>query len=74
MDVYVHYRHKQIELLVQDDGIGFDKKAVEAKSSQSLTGNGLGNMARRAKEMNGSCIVDSQLGRGTTVHLKFPVT
>jgi ligand-binding sensor domain-containing protein/signal transduction histidine kinase len=73
MDVFVHYRNRQLELVVQDDGIGFDQQTVETKSAQSLSGNGLHNMERRAKEMHGWCIIQSQPGRGTTVHLRFPV-
>lgn len=74
MEVSVQYNsHHQIELVVQDDGVGFDAKTIETKNSQSLSGNGLHNMARRAKEMGGSCVIKSEPGKGTTVHLKFPV-
>lgn len=72
MEVAVHYRNHHLELVVMDDGAGFDRKAVDTK--QSLSGNGLNNMARRANEMNGVCVIDSQPGQGTTVRLKFPVT
>jgi ligand-binding sensor domain-containing protein/two-component sensor histidine kinase len=74
MEVCVQYRNHQLELLVKDDGIGFDRKTVDTKSVESLSGNGLNNMARRAKEMNGLCMIESQPGAGTTVRLKFPVT
>lgn len=73
MEVCVQYRHHHLELLVKDDGVGFDRKTVDKKSAESLSGNGLNNMARRAKEMNGLCLIESQPGAGTTVRLKFPV-
>ncbi|HEY0678022.1 MAG TPA: two-component regulator propeller domain-containing protein [Chitinophagaceae bacterium] len=73
MEVFVHYRHHQIELVVKDDGKGFDRATIDTKSRESLSGNGLNNMAMRAKEMNGQCEVVSQPGNGTMVRLKFPV-
>lgn len=73
MEVCVQYRHHHLELRVMDDGIGFDRKTVDTKSVESLSGNGLNNMARRAKEMNGVCLIESQPGSGTTVRLSFPV-
>jgi signal transduction histidine kinase len=73
MEVGVQYRHHVLELLVKDDGIGFDRRTVDHKSVESLSGNGLKNMARRAKEMNGLCLIESEPGAGTTVRLKFPV-
>ncbi|MGB8190439.1 MAG: two-component regulator propeller domain-containing protein [Chitinophagaceae bacterium] len=74
MEVHVNYRHQHLELLVQDDGVGFDQKTVDTKSAQSLSGNGLKNMSRRAKEMNGVCQLESEPGKGTKVKLRFPVT
>lgn len=73
MEVSVQYDHNQIELKVQDDGVGFDTRTIETRNSQSLSGNGLTNMARRAKEMGGSLAIKSEPGMGTTVNLRFPV-
>lgn len=72
MEVYVNYSHAHIELIVQDDGVGFDSKTIETKASQSLSGNGLNNMARRAGEMGGTFSIKSEPGKGTRVHLRFP--
>ncbi|HEX6180399.1 MAG TPA: triple tyrosine motif-containing protein, partial [Chitinophagaceae bacterium] len=73
MEVCVRYDHHHIELKVEDDGVGFDAATIETKNSQSLSGNGLNNMARRAKEMGGNCVIRSEPGKGTTVILRFPV-
>ncbi|HYF32098.1 MAG TPA: two-component regulator propeller domain-containing protein [Chitinophagaceae bacterium] len=73
MEVTVSYHHHHIQLKVQDDGVGFDNKTIETKNSQSLSGNGLNNMARRAREMGGTCIIQSEPGKGTLVSLRFPV-
>jgi signal transduction histidine kinase len=64
---------KDIILLeVQDDGVGFDKKIVEATTEQR--GNlGLKNMSERAEMVNGVFQLDSGLGKGTTIQVVIPV-
>jgi signal transduction histidine kinase/ligand-binding sensor domain-containing protein len=54
-----------LEILVQDDGKGFDP------DGQSR-GNGLGNMRRRAQAMGGNVTIQSRPGQGTTVRVKLP--
>ena len=57
--------HK-IELLVKDDGKGFDRSNVKA-------GNGLQNMEHRAKASGGQVFITSAPGAGTTVRLEMRV-
>jgi ligand-binding sensor domain-containing protein/two-component sensor histidine kinase len=72
--VTIHVRNHQLELMVKDDGVGFDTEKVHIHASQSLSGNGLRNMEMRTKEMKGTCIVSSVPGKGTTIKLQFPIT
>ena len=58
-----------LEILVRDDGQGFDN-SLKAVSAQQ---NGLDNMRRRAKAMNASLAVASTLGSGTSVTLIVPI-
>jgi signal transduction histidine kinase len=53
-----------LELVVQDDGKGFDTK-------RRSRGNGLGNMRRRVQAMGGSVTIESCPGQGTVVKLKL---
>ena len=57
-----------IEIVVQDDGVGFDSGGAEWRS-----GNGMGNMRRRAQAIGGAFAVDSQKGQGTVIRLGFPL-
>jgi signal transduction histidine kinase len=59
-----------LEIVVQDDGRGFNPSIRPAETKQ----HGLGNMRRRAAEMGGSLTIDSETGKGTTVRLNvnFP--
>jgi signal transduction histidine kinase/ligand-binding sensor domain-containing protein len=51
-----------LELIVQDDGKGFDTQGQSR-------GHGLGNMRRRAQAMGGNVAIESHPGQGTTVRL-----
>ncbi len=64
--VRVGFHNKRLILLVEDNGCGFD--AVNADS-----GNGLGNMQKRAASMRGRLQIQSKPGEGTHVTLNIPV-
>ncbi|HWC54172.1 MAG TPA: ATP-binding protein, partial [Chitinophagaceae bacterium] len=54
-----------LEILIQDDGIGFDKKNIRPYS------NGLFNMEKRVKEIGGQISITSE--KGTIVHISVPL-
>jgi len=55
-------------ILVEDDGKGFDKDAIESKNGQHL---GLTIMQERARHLGGDLKVESDPEEGTRVELKF---
>jgi signal transduction histidine kinase len=57
-----------INLMIEDDGRGFDyNKAFEEKK-----GIGLGNILSRVEYLNGTIEIDSAAGKGTTVIIEIP--
>ncbi|MDB6110401.1 MAG: two component regulator propeller/histidine kinase domain protein, partial [Pedosphaera sp.] len=54
-----------LEIMVQDDGKGFDAPAPPLRGKRQ----GLGNMRHRAESINGTLAVESVPGKGTTVRL-----
>lgn len=74
LEVTIHIRNHQLELMVKDDGIGFDTEKVHIHASQSLSGNGLRNMEMRAAEMKGNLVMHSAPGKGTAIKLQFAIT
>ena len=52
------------QIIIHDNGKGFDAK-------KSAAGTGIEGMKRRAQEAGGSCEVKSDIGKGTTVSVKF---
>jgi len=57
----------ELDVSVSDDGRGFEI------SEQLSTGNGLTNMRRRLQEIGGTCVIESEPGKGTTIHLRMTV-
>jgi signal transduction histidine kinase/ligand-binding sensor domain-containing protein len=64
--VRVGLHSKRLVLLVEDNGVGFDPELADS-------GNGLGNMRKRADALNGRLQFVSKPGEGTHVTLNIPV-
>jgi signal transduction histidine kinase len=64
--VQINFVDSYLAVSIQDDGCGFEVADVSG-------GNGLSNMNSRMTDIGGTCRVESGLGKGTTVHLRFSV-
>ena len=62
IEVSLTLHDREINLLVQDDGIGFDASTV-------IKGNGLKNFEIRAKEIRGAVNITSAKGQGSAISL-----
>jgi signal transduction histidine kinase len=51
---------------IGDNGVGFNPDA-----NGPLAGNGLNNIKRRLANIGGSCVIESQPDRGTTVQMRL---
>jgi len=56
------------DILIENDGKGFDKAAIESKEGQHL---GLTIMQERARHLGGELKIESEPDEGTRVELKF---
>jgi signal transduction histidine kinase len=56
-----------LEILIADNGKGFDPVLVR-------DGHGLKNLPARLEKIGGVCSVDSRIGSGTTVSIRFPLS
>jgi signal transduction histidine kinase len=65
--VRVHKKGVAIEMVIEDDGRGFD-------TNQVFTSNGMNTLKRRATELNASHTITSQLNKGTQIYLSFKIT
>jgi signal transduction histidine kinase len=58
---------QQVELLVQDNGAGFDLASVQARDLR----NGLDNMRQRIEGLGGQFFVETKPGQGAAIRLTF---
>lgn len=70
VDVTLRENAGQIELLVEDKGIGFDPEAILSKQERGL---GLSTMRERAELSGGSFEIDSTAGEGTSIRASWPL-
>ena len=68
--ITAHRTDQTIELIVQDNGKGFDKAEMQRKANQSF---GLLNMEERVKMLKGTFAIESELGKGTKTTFSIPV-
>lgn len=67
VDISLLKSGSDITLVIVDDGIGFDEP-----TSQSGKGQGLINIKERAALLNGTCKIESEIGKGTTIFVTIP--
>ena len=67
LNVNVEFAHKHIYIEIEDNGIGFTSTATSR-------GNGLLNMAKRAKEIDAYLEIDGATGDGTKISLSCKIT
>ena len=58
-----------MELIISDNGSGFDLPAVR----KTMEGSGLKNMQARAELLNGSFKIQSKTGKGTRIKVAIPI-
>ena len=62
-----------IEITVSDNGQGFDKSQV-SKTFTENGGFGLFNIHDRLDYLGGDIRIDSQIGGGTSIHIRTPIS
>lgn len=67
ISVHIRQRGQQVELLISDDGKGFDL-------NREYTGNGMSTLKKRAEEIDGMLDMRSRKGEGTVVNLRFKIS
>jgi signal transduction histidine kinase len=73
--IQIEIRAKEFEIVVTDDGCGFDQDWTgEGPGKASHSGyHGLSNMHERLRNIHGKCAVESRKGRGTVVRFTIPL-
>jgi signal transduction histidine kinase len=64
--ITIQFTNDLLDIIVRDDGSGF-------KPVDNSGGNGLINMKKRLSDIGGSCVIESQLGKGTTIQMRVKI-
>jgi signal transduction histidine kinase len=64
--IRITFENSLLTISVEDNGCGFD-------TSQRISGAGLMNLRQRMKDIGGTCVIESTLGKGTTVCLRVEI-
>jgi signal transduction histidine kinase len=67
VEIEIGFKNNWFHLSIRDDGKGFDLHEYGEK------GNGIRNMRLRAEQIHGDLTINSQIGRGTSIHFKVHV-
>lgn len=71
--IELHQDDDQVEMVIQDDGIGFEVAAAQLRATQGGS-IGLLGMQERATLVGGQFDLASTPGQGTVVRVRFPLT
>jgi signal transduction histidine kinase len=66
-------RENAIELIIEDNGVGFDLNSVCSGKERKGGGLGLTSMRERVDLSGGSFSLESWPGEGTKVHARWPM-
>ncbi len=69
--IELNYAEKELNLIVQDNGVGFNKEEVEIKRGGRIM-EGMRNISIRTKQINGDLQVISRPKNGTTILINAP--
>ncbi len=67
VEIELNYVGQQINLLIRDDGIGFNTNRESHR-------NGIKNLKKRVEKWNGSIVIKSGKEEGTSIHLEMPLS
>jgi signal transduction histidine kinase len=65
-EINIKYLNQRLVMSIRDNGVGFDLNKADS-------GNGMGNMQKRAERLNGIVKIKSEPGQGTEVVMNIPV-
>jgi ligand-binding sensor domain-containing protein/two-component sensor histidine kinase len=73
LTVDIRLSNYNVEVLIQDDGVGFatSAKYIEVSAPVTRGGNGLANIKSRAGELNAKLKIKSEVYKGTHISLMF---
>jgi signal transduction histidine kinase len=73
VQIIINRAGDNIEIILEDDGIGFDTSRLDRMKQVESPGFGLFSIRERLKQMGGKLQINSEKGRGTKITLLAPL-
>ena len=73
VDLCLDYNHDSLELIIQDDGVGFEAESALQPGVKERHAWGLLGMQERVALVGGSCEINSHPGAGTVIYVTIPL-
>lgn len=73
VSIVLEIRPKSVNLIIEDDGVGFDAEQVLSESNQGRQNLGLAGMQERSALLGGTFEIEAEPGRGTTLYVRLPL-
>ncbi|MDA8229467.1 MAG: sensor histidine kinase [Desulfitobacterium hafniense] len=73
VSIVLELRPEGVNLIIEDDGIGFDVEQVLSERTQGRQNLGLAGMQERSALFGGTFEIESEPGRGTTLYVRLPL-
>ncbi len=74
IDIDIRYEEKNIQVIIKDDGVGFDTKKMLKTTSEPSSSFGLSIMKERISLLSGTLDIKSEKGVGSIVTITVPLT
>jgi signal transduction histidine kinase len=71
--VRVAYAHSAVHCTITDNGVGFERLALDGSRPSSSYGLGLAGMAERLSPLGGSLRIETSPGRGVRLDIHIPL-
>ncbi len=73
VQIIMRRANDNIEIIIEDDGIGFDTSCLDKTNRTKSAGYGLFSIIERLRQMGGKIEINSQTGEGTKITLLAPL-
>ncbi|WP_459931309.1 ATP-binding protein [Desulfosporosinus burensis] len=73
VSIVLEIRPEGVNLIIEDDGVGFDVEQVLSERNQGRQNLGLAGMQERSALFGGTFEIESEPGRGTTLYVRLPL-
>ena len=73
INITMEFLHNELKLVIEDDGVGFDKSTIPTVTRNDNSGFGLSMMKERIYLLSGKLSIESSVGNGCKTTVNLPI-